>query len=39
MALALAPMVSGQGALVLKVVDSKFDPLYGAHVRVYSDTN
>lgn len=39
MALALAPMLSGQGALVLRVVDSRFDPLYGAHIRVYSDTN
>lgn len=39
MALALAPLLSGQGVSVLRVVDSRFDPLYGAHVRVFSDSN
>lgn len=39
LALHFGPMLSGQNAFVLKVVDSRFDPLFGAHIRIYSDTN
>ena len=38
-ALLLAPLLSGQEVFVIKVVDSRYDPLFGAHIRIYSDTN